>query len=283
MCSAGSIGGHQNRWPDCTIGSASATASCLLYDDERREQQPAGGAAGDLGRSSADVAAGAATPELRQPGDHHKVRPWVRQVWPFVNELVAVDLSDAWAMLTPAETAWGVTGVEIFAVARENRSRRQLTLTPGETMRLQDGDGGSYVDSMILATGWPASLWAPDGPRPLVFFPGDGALLVGTDGALGNPHPVGPSHHSGLREGNLVGVATDGLPDADVSRPPRTVHRAFLCRHRLDGPGAGPGTFSGPVSRRRVAFARCTGGAARAYGGIADRVARKRLPGPCST
>nr|WP_293347335.1 hypothetical protein [Mycobacterium sp.] len=109
-------------------------------------------------------------------------QPWVRPVLPFVNELVVVDLPTAPAMVTPRETeAWGIAGEQVFAVARENLSAQQQTFTPGEQFLLQDADGSTYIDSMILATGWLSSLSVAGGPRPLVFFPGDGALLVGTD------------------------------------------------------------------------------------------------------
>lgn len=113
-------------------------------------------------------------------------QPWVRPVFPFINEMVVVDLPTVRAMVTPAETdAWGVSADQAFAAARENLSARQQAVAPGETVVLKDADGASYVDSMILAAGWLGSLSAPDGPRPLVFFPGDGALLLGTDDPVG--------------------------------------------------------------------------------------------------
>ncbi|MDM4139356.1 MULTISPECIES: hypothetical protein [Mycobacterium] len=109
-------------------------------------------------------------------------QPWVRPVFPFINEMVVVDLPTVRAMVTPAETsAWGITGDEAFAVARENLSARQQTFAPGEKFLLKDADGGTYIESMILATGWLGSLAVAGGPRPLVFFPGDGVLLLGTD------------------------------------------------------------------------------------------------------
>lgn len=108
--------------------------------------------------------------------------PWVRPVFPFINEMVVVDLPTVRAMVTPAETdAWGISGDQAFAAARANLSAHQQVLQPGEKFLLKDADGGTYVDSMILATGWVGSLAVADGPRPLVFFPGDGVLLLGTD------------------------------------------------------------------------------------------------------
>ncbi|OBJ19877.1 hypothetical protein A9W93_16795 [Mycobacterium colombiense] len=57
------------------------------------------------------------------------------------------------AVVSPAETgAWGITGDQAFAVARENLSARQQALEPGEKYLLKDADGGTYIDSMILAT-----------------------------------------------------------------------------------------------------------------------------------
>lgn len=107
---------------------------------------------------------------------------WVRPVFPFINEMVVVDLPTVRSLVTPAETnAWSITGDQAFAVARENLSARQQALDPGEKILMKDADGGTYVDSMILATGWLGSLAVAGGPRPLVFFPGDGVLLLGTD------------------------------------------------------------------------------------------------------
>lgn len=109
-------------------------------------------------------------------------QPWVRPVFPFVNEMVVVDLPTVRAMVTQGETdAWGITGEQAFAVARENLSARQQPFTPGEKFLLKDADGDTYIDSMILAAGWLGSLSVVDGPRPLAFFPGDGALVLGTD------------------------------------------------------------------------------------------------------
>jgi hypothetical protein len=109
-------------------------------------------------------------------------QPWVRPVFPFINELVVVDLPTVRSLVTPAETnAWNITGDQAFAVARKNLSARQQALDPGEKFLMKDADGGTYVDSMILATGWLGSLAVAGGPRPLVFFPGDGVLLLGTD------------------------------------------------------------------------------------------------------
>jgi hypothetical protein len=108
--------------------------------------------------------------------------PWVRPVFPFINEMVVVDLPTVRAMVTPAETdAWGISGDRAFATARENLCVRQQAFQPGEKFLLKDADGGTYIDSMILATGWLGSLAVADGPRPLVFCPGDGVLLLGTD------------------------------------------------------------------------------------------------------
>ncbi|WP_406817874.1 hypothetical protein [Mycobacterium sp. M23085] len=108
--------------------------------------------------------------------------PWVRPVFPFINEMVVVDLPTVRAMVTPAETgAWGITGDQAFAVARQNLTELQQAFEPGGKFLLKDADGGTYIDSMILATGWLGSLAVAGGPRPLVFFPGDGVLLLGTD------------------------------------------------------------------------------------------------------
>lgn len=109
-------------------------------------------------------------------------QPWSRTIWPLVNEMVVVDLPDARATVTLRETdRWGISAEQAFAAARANLAARRATLTPGESVMLNDADGSTYVDSMILVDGFLTSPSAPDAPRPLVFFPGDGMLLVCTD------------------------------------------------------------------------------------------------------
>lgn len=102
-------------------------------------------------------------------------QPWVRPVFPLINEMVVVDLPAVRAMVTPAETgAWGITGDQAFTVARENLTARQQILTPGEKYLLRDTDGDSYIDSMVLATGWLGSLAVPGGPGRWCSFPATG-------------------------------------------------------------------------------------------------------------
>lgn len=109
-------------------------------------------------------------------------RPWIRPLWPFVNELVVVDNGDARTVVTQRDTAgWGVRGGQLFAAARDNIAARY----PPQSQPLQvghlRGDGRSYCDSAALVPGWLSSFAVPGGARPLVFFPGDEVLLVCTD------------------------------------------------------------------------------------------------------
>lgn len=107
---------------------------------------------------------------------------WARQLWPLVSELVVVDLPDRRVVVTVAATErWGVTGLEAFAAARENLAGWLPEVTPGQKVMLRDADGGTYVDALIVVDGWLSSLAVPGQGRPLVFMPGDGVLLVGTD------------------------------------------------------------------------------------------------------
>ncbi|WKG02337.1 hypothetical protein [Mycolicibacterium sp. HK-90] len=107
---------------------------------------------------------------------------WARQLWPLVSELAVVDLPDRRVVVTVAATErWGVTGLDAFAAARENLAARSPEVTPGQKVMLRDADGGTYVDALIVVDGWLSSLAVPGQGQPLVFMPGDGALLVGTD------------------------------------------------------------------------------------------------------
>lgn len=112
----------------------------------------------------------------------HADPAWYRTVWPLVSEFVVVDLPDRRVTVTTSATdRWGVTAPEAFAAARENLSARVPEVPPGKTVMLKDADGGTYVDSLLVADGFMNSLSVPGQARPLVFMPGDGILLVGTD------------------------------------------------------------------------------------------------------
>ncbi len=109
-------------------------------------------------------------------------RPWIRPLWPFVNELAVVDTGDARAVVSQRDTAaWGVHGAQMFAVARNNISARYPPQPQPQRVGHLRGDGHSYCDSAALVPGWLSSFATGTGPRPLVFFPGDEVLLVCTD------------------------------------------------------------------------------------------------------
>jgi hypothetical protein len=112
--------------------------------------------------------------------DEH--RPWVQQLWPFVHELVVVDLPQARVVVTTADTQrWGVDAEELFATARANLAGLVPAVDSDQLPLHIAGDGSSYCDSAVLVTDWLARLAPPDGRLPLVFFPGDECLLIGTD------------------------------------------------------------------------------------------------------
>ncbi|MFN8226692.1 MAG: hypothetical protein U0R18_08240 [Mycobacterium sp.] len=108
-------------------------------------------------------------------------RPWIRPLWPFVHELAVIDIGAARAVVTEADTArWGVSGEQMFAVARGNIAARYPPQPQQERIGHLRGDGHSYCDSAVLVPGWLSS-FADGSGAPLVFFPGDEVLLVCTD------------------------------------------------------------------------------------------------------
>ena len=109
-------------------------------------------------------------------------RPWIRPLWPFVNELVVVDSGDARTVVTQRDTAaWGVRGGQLFAAARDNIAARYPPQPQPQQVGHLRGDGHSYCDSAVMVPGWLSAFAVPDGPQPGVFFPGDEVLLVCSD------------------------------------------------------------------------------------------------------
>lgn len=109
-------------------------------------------------------------------------RPWIRRLWPFVHELAVIDTGDAVFVVGQRDTAaWGVSGEQMFATARGNIAALYPPQPQPERVGQLIGDGRSYCDSAVLVPGWLDAFDVGEGARPLVFFPGDDALLVCTD------------------------------------------------------------------------------------------------------
>jgi len=108
-------------------------------------------------------------------------QPWLRRLWPFVNELAIVDTGAKRYVVSQEDTRrWGVTGEQMFAVARDNIAMRYPPQPHTEHVGHVLGDGSSYCDSAVLVPGW-LDAFGGDGFRPLVFLPGDEVVLVCTD------------------------------------------------------------------------------------------------------
>jgi hypothetical protein len=109
-------------------------------------------------------------------------RPWIRALWPFVHELAVLDIGEATFVVGQRDTAaWGVGGERMFAAARANIAARYPPQPQPQRVGHLLGDGRSYCDSAVLVPGWLNAFDPGEGPRSLVFFPGDEVLLVCTD------------------------------------------------------------------------------------------------------
>ncbi len=109
-------------------------------------------------------------------------KPVVREAFPFINELVAIDREDTRAIVTVADAQrWGVPVEEIFARARENLAVTMAAaeLEPQSLIRFVD-DGNAYFSSYPLIPEWLAALATPD-VRPVVFIPDVDTLLLVPD------------------------------------------------------------------------------------------------------
>ena len=170
-------------------------------------------------------------------------RPWIRPLWPFVHELAVLDTGAARAVVTRADTAlWGVTGEQMFAVARGNIAARYPPQPQQQRVGHLRGDGHSYCDSAVLVPGWLSSFAADSGEsRPLVFFPGDEVLLVCTDDPDVAPGffaaaeriyrqaavPISPQGYTIVGE-NIVGYDVAGVTALRALRPLAVRARSVL-------------------------------------------------------
>ncbi|WP_280468650.1 hypothetical protein [Nocardia cyriacigeorgica] len=110
-------------------------------------------------------------------------QPLGRAVFPFVEELVAVDLPDRRLMVhDDHRAAWGVSDEEVFAAARANISEMaQPPEVAEDTILHFEDDGDSYFASWILVPGWLDSFRSGYGRRPVAFLPDVDTLLVAPD------------------------------------------------------------------------------------------------------
>jgi hypothetical protein len=109
-------------------------------------------------------------------------RPWLRRLWPFVNELAVLDTGAARRVVTQRDTdAWGVRGAQMFGAARTNIAALYPPQPQTERVGRLLGDGTSYCDSAVLVPGWLSGFAAVGRSRSLVFFPAAEVLLVCTE------------------------------------------------------------------------------------------------------
>ncbi|MGO4648623.1 hypothetical protein AB4305_27245 [Nocardia sp. 2YAB30] len=112
------------------------------------------------------------------------MRPVARPAFPFVDEMVAIDMPDSRSIVSYATLErWGITADEVFAAARENLGA-MVGFTgikePGILQFVDDGDG--YCASWPLVPGWLAG--SGDGVQPVVaFIPDVDTLIIAPSGA----------------------------------------------------------------------------------------------------
>ncbi|WP_157107770.1 hypothetical protein [Nocardia amikacinitolerans] len=110
------------------------------------------------------------------------MRPLSRPAFPFIDELIAIDMPDKRVLVTTDHvTGWGVTVFEVFEAARENLAAKppSIDLSDGGLTRIVD-TGDFYATSWPLLPGWLASLGA-EGRRAVAFIPEDDALILTLD------------------------------------------------------------------------------------------------------
>ncbi|WP_062981491.1 hypothetical protein [Nocardia anaemiae] len=108
-----------------------------------------------------------------------------RPAFPFVNELVAIDMPNMRSVITYSAMAdWPVSADEVFAAARENLEAIAQPHNPrgNAILTRTDRDGNGYLTSWPLAPGWLASFSQRyAGRRPVVFIPDRDTLIVVPD------------------------------------------------------------------------------------------------------
>ncbi|NEW38365.1 hypothetical protein GV794_00760 [Nocardia cyriacigeorgica] len=110
-------------------------------------------------------------------------QPLGRTVFPFVDELVAIDLPDRRVLVQgDHRAAWGVSDAEVFAASQANLAEmvQPPDVDDESILRFVD-DGDSYFASWILVPGWLDSFRAGYGRRAVAFLPDADTLLVAPD------------------------------------------------------------------------------------------------------
>ncbi|MRH90055.1 hypothetical protein GFY24_21870 [Nocardia sp. SYP-A9097] len=104
-----------------------------------------------------------------------------RQVFPFVDELVVIDLPDARAFVdSNLVRRWGVPPGGVFAVARANlaASSASVGAEPAPSLRIVDNSG--YASSLPLLAEWLSGM-SYRGRRAVAFVPDPDTLLIVAD------------------------------------------------------------------------------------------------------
>ncbi|MCM6775710.1 hypothetical protein NDR87_18295 [Nocardia sp. CDC159] len=105
-----------------------------------------------------------------------------RPAFPFLDELVAVDLPDRRSIVTAGEASeWGVPAERVFATARANLAALGPpdSVDPNTVVRFAD-DGNGYFTSRLLSPEWLAAFTFGD-RRPVAFAPDVDTLIVAPD------------------------------------------------------------------------------------------------------
>ncbi|MFI6957371.1 hypothetical protein ACIBJI_28370 [Nocardia sp. NPDC050408] len=121
----------------------------------------------------------------RPEADEIDTRFVSRPAFPFVDELVAIDLPNTRSVINYSTLAmWPVSTDEVFAAARENLEAIAQPHNPrgNAILTRTDRDGDAYLTSWPLAPGWLASFSQRyAGRRPVVFMPDIDTLIVVPD------------------------------------------------------------------------------------------------------
>ncbi|MGW4773320.1 hypothetical protein ACWEO2_35460 [Nocardia sp. NPDC004278] len=123
----------------------------------------------------------------RRPGlvTYDEARFVSRPAFPFVDELVAIDLPNSRTIVNNSLLAsWPVGADEVFATARKNLETIAQPHNPrgNAILSLTDDEGSGYITSWLLAPGWLASFSQRySGRRPVAFIPDINNLIVVPD------------------------------------------------------------------------------------------------------
>ncbi|WP_433197106.1 hypothetical protein ACQP1G_00070 [Nocardia sp. CA-107356] len=121
-------------------------------------------------------------PEL---ATHEYARFVSRPAFPFVDELVAIDLPNSRSIVNNSILAsWPVSAEDVFATARKNLETIAQPHNPrgNAILSLNDDEGSGYITSWPLVPGWLASFRQRySGRRPVAFIPDINTLIVVPD------------------------------------------------------------------------------------------------------